>query len=200
MRITKKNTVECRYNAVKYNMILHTLPESIYHSFNQKKYIPCFALTVELWDVFCEDLRENWPRYNGTALYGGIFLVIILLVWLMESGSVTPSLLVKRMTTRYDNRLSGTKSSETFFIQTLKISWWRHQMETFPRYWPFLRGIHRSPMDSHHKGQWLEALVSSLICAWTVPSNISLFENDKNSLWGHKEIATKYISKADNCL
>ena len=23
-------------------------------------------------------------------------------------------------------------------------SWWRHQMETFPRYWPFVRGIHRS--------------------------------------------------------
>ena len=22
--------------------------------------------------------------------------------------------------------------------------WWRHQMETFPRYWPFVRGIHRS--------------------------------------------------------
>ena len=24
-------------------------------------------------------------------------------------------------------------------------AWWRHQMETFPRYWPFVRGIHRSP-------------------------------------------------------
>ena len=22
----------------------------------------------------------------------------------------------------------------------------------FPRYWPFARGIHRSPVDSHHKG------------------------------------------------
>ena len=25
-------------------------------------------------------------------------------------------------------------------------SWWRHQMETFLRYWPFVRGIHRSPV------------------------------------------------------
>ena len=33
-------------------------------------------------------------------------------------------------------------------------SWWRHQMETFPRYWPFVRGIHRSPVNSPHKGQW----------------------------------------------
>ena len=34
------------------------------------------------------------------------------------------------------------------------------------RYWPFVRGIHRSPMNSPHKGQWRGALVFSLICAW----------------------------------
>ena len=31
--------------------------------------------------------------------------------------------------------------------------------ETFPRYWPFVRGIHRSPVNSPHKGQWCGALV-----------------------------------------
>ena len=41
-------------------------------------------------------------------------------------------------------------------------TWWRHQMETFPRYWPFVRGIHRSPVNSPHKGQWRGALMSSL--------------------------------------
>ena len=45
-------------------------------------------------------------------------------------------------------------------------SWWRHQMETFPRYWPFARGIHRSPVNSPHKGQWRGALMFSLICVW----------------------------------
>ena len=34
----------------------------------------------------------------------------------------------------------------------------------FPRYWPFVRGIHRSPMNSSHKGQWRGALMFSLIC------------------------------------
>ena len=43
-------------------------------------------------------------------------------------------------------------------------SWWRHQMETLPRYWPFVRGIH--PVNSPHKGQWRGALMFSLICAW----------------------------------
>ena len=38
---------------------------------------------------------------------------------------------------------------------------WKH----FPRYWPFVRGIHKSPVNSPHKGQWRGALMFSLICA-----------------------------------
>ena len=29
---------------------------------------PYLALTGKLWGVYCEDFREKWPRYNGTAL------------------------------------------------------------------------------------------------------------------------------------
>ena len=39
---------------------------------------------------------------------------------------------------------------------------WKH----FPRYWPFVRGIHRSTVNSPHKGQWRRALMFSLICVW----------------------------------
>ena len=39
---------------------------------------------------------------------------------------------------------------------------WKH----LPRYWPFVRGIHRSPVNSPHKGQWRESLMFSLICVW----------------------------------
>ena len=39
---------------------------------------------------------------------------------------------------------------------------WKH----FPRYWPFVRGIHRSPVNSPHKGQCRGALMFSLVCAW----------------------------------
>ena len=39
---------------------------------------------------------------------------------------------------------------------------WKH----FPRYWPFVRWIHRSPVNSPHKGQWRGALMFSLICVW----------------------------------
>ena len=36
----------------------------------------------------------------------------------------------------------------------------------FPRNWPFVRGIQRSPVNSPHKGQWRGVLVFSLICVW----------------------------------
>ena len=39
---------------------------------------------------------------------------------------------------------------------------WKH----FPRYWPFVRGIHRSPVNFPHKGQWCGALIFFVIWAW----------------------------------
>ena len=40
---------------------------------------------------------------------------------------------------------------------------WKH----FPRYWPFSRLIHWSPVDSPHKGQWRGVWKLSLISVWT---------------------------------
>ena len=40
---------------------------------------------------------------------------------------------------------------------------WKH----VPRHFPFVRGIHRPPVDSLHRGQWRRALIFSLMCAWT---------------------------------
>ena len=39
---------------------------------------------------------------------------------------------------------------------------WKH----FPRNWPFVRKIHRSPVNFPHKGQWRGALMFSLIYVW----------------------------------
>ena len=49
------------------------------------------------------------------------------------------------------------------FIYHDDVIKWKH----FPRYWPFVRGTRRSPVNSPHKGQWRGALMFSLICAWT---------------------------------
>ena len=52
------------------------------------------------------------------------------------------------------------------FVDTVRalmveILKWKH----FPRYWPSVRGIHRSPVNSPHKDQWRGALMFSFICA-----------------------------------
>ena len=57
--------------------------------------------------------------------------------------------------------LKWCKVSGQFGIYDNVIKW-KH----FPRYWPFVRGIHRSPVNSPHKGQWRGVLMFSLICVW----------------------------------
>ena len=39
---------------------------------------------------------------------------------------------------------------------------WKH----FPRYWPFVQGIDRSPVNSPHKGQWRGVLMFTFIWVW----------------------------------
>ena len=39
--------------------------------------------------------------------------------------------------------------------------------KTKSHYWPFIRGFHRWPVNSPHKGQWHGALMFPLIYAWT---------------------------------
>ena len=57
-----------------------------------------------------------------------------------------------------------TKPMVTHFTDTGHddVIKWKH----FPRYWPFVRGIHRWPVNSPHKGQWRRALMFSLIFVW----------------------------------
>ena len=50
----------------------------------------------------------------------------------------------------------------TLYIFHDDVIKWKH----FPRNWLFVRGIHRSPVNSPHKGQWRTALMFSLICVW----------------------------------
>ena len=92
------------------------------------------------------------------------------------------SFILYRVTTvpesmRFVSRLQGTPS--VFIFQVIfanpierekhlnpkmhdDVMKWKH----FPRYWPYVRGIHRSPVNSPHKGRWRGALMFSLIFAW----------------------------------
>ena len=62
---------------------------------------------------------------------------------------------------------------------------WRH----FPHYWPFVRGIYRSPVvNSPYKGQWRGALMFSLICVSTNGWVNNRDAADLRHHWAHYDI------------
>ena len=72
--------------------------------------------------------------------------------WLTSPGYQTCNILIKQV--GYSDR--------DIHVHDDVIKW-----KQFLRYWPFVRGIHRSPVNSPHKGHWRRTLMFSLICAWT---------------------------------
>ena len=56
------------------------------------------------------------------------------------------------------------------YASSCQLSQWGHddviKWKHFPRCWPFVRGIHRSPANSPHQGQWRGVMMLLLICAW----------------------------------
>ena len=68
------------------------------------------------------------------------------------------------------NLYFATPSMATFLgFLTMPVSTFNNndviKWKNLPCYWPFVRGIHRSPVNSRHKGQWRGALMLSLIIA-----------------------------------
>ena len=77
----------------------------------------------------------------------------------------------------YSNAVIGSSQWRMFLHRLwsqwrsfLYSNWWLYddviKWKYFPRYWPFLRGIHRPTVNSPHKGQCRGALMFSLVCAW----------------------------------
>ena len=61
---------------------------------------------------------------------------------------------------------------------------WKH----FPRNWPFVREIHRSPVNFPHKGQWRGALMFSLIYAWINDWVNNREAGDLRRQYGHYDV------------
>ena len=64
---------------------------------------------------------------------------------------------------------------------------WKH----LPRHWPFVRGIHRSPVNSPHKGQWRGALMFSWMWAETNGSANSRYAGDLRRHGAHYDFTAK---------
>ena len=80
-------------------------------------------------------------------------------------------------------RLLDCHSACEVTVKGMMINW-----KYFPRYWPFVRGIHQSPVNSPHKDHWRGALMFVLICAWIngwVNNGEAGDLTPSSSLWRH---------------
>ena len=62
--------------------------------------------------------------------------------------------------------ISESMCRDVYEVEGISVTWWRDQKETFSALLALCAGIHRSPVNSPHKGQWRGALLFSLICTW----------------------------------
>ena len=81
-------------------------------------------------------------------------------------------------------------------------TWWRHRMGAFSALLAFVRGIHRSPVQSPHKSQWRGASFDVFnLCLNKQMSKQSIrrwIETPSRSLWRHSNIYLQFdIIKCD---
>ena len=98
-------------------------------------------------------------HYSCVSIFKHIFGSYVFtfhIALLSDVQSATKSLTKQTMSEIYD---ANGVTSPKLHDDVIK---WKH----ITRYWPFVRGIHRSPVNFPHKGQWRGALMFSLIRAW----------------------------------
>ena len=78
-----------------------------------------------------------------------------------EIGNKRPWILKGSFQCHKGNAIYSDDTCDFCLLSHDDVTKWKH----FPRYWPFVRGIHQSPVNSPHKGQWCGALMFTLICA-----------------------------------
>ena len=131
------------------------------------------------------------PCFHGGLLtpplrlgYGWAVIRFVWFTWILKIP--IPKLCLKTILLKSQVRSHGGQwvkerigaRHTTFHDDVIK---WKH----FPRCWPFVRVIHRSPVDSPHKGQWRGAWIFSLICRLSKQSRSRWFETPSRSLWRH---------------
>ena len=117
------------------------------------------SLVLNHWYVIVTLVQSSYKKHSKARLWVDVWSIISEFVsdqnWLFPSGVYWKPIVCDRGL-QYLSRLHGSHNHDD-------VIKWKH----FPHYWPFVRVIHRWPVNSPHKSQWRGALMFSLICAWT---------------------------------
>ena len=111
--------------------------------------------------------RVHWNRFMRPLID------VDVIAFVSDAGKKSPCALRKPAPSLWFTFLSGGVVGSCNYYLSSKLPTvlctlhddvikWKH----FPRYGPFAWGIHRSPVNSPHRGQWRGALMFALICAW----------------------------------
>ena len=121
------------------------------------KWHPCAdEMNVQYWIPYMLLFSLDQPV---DILGEGVHTVLLLIA--LTLGQTQSPIHREEVSLFIDQLPTNSEIQLNLFIHDDVIKW-KH----FPRYWSFVRGIHRSPVNSPHKGQWRGALMFSLNCAW----------------------------------
>ena len=115
--------------------------------------ISLFALKICYWQV---ETNLTMPFVWSNSLWD---FKKTLLLWNCEAPALKLIYFLWFQDSLLNNWTAAAMYIQTLVNQVLighdDVIKWKH----FPRYWPFVRGIHRSPVNSPRKGQWRGALI-----------------------------------------
>ena len=88
---------------------------------------------------------------------------------------------MRSLTDSYDVILKNMINRLLTYQQYDDVITWKH----FPRYWPIVRGIHRSPLDPLHKSQWALIVFFDVLLNKRLnkQSSFRWFDTPRRSLW-----------------
>ena len=143
--VTRPHWIGHHYSCIKTNDVV--ISRRTYNLFTMKSCHGKVSNTTGfLWD---ESTDDRWVFRKSQQCEDVVFPLLL----------ASTSCWTNRANFCYHWLLQVMWDSATLHDDVIK---WKH----FPRYWPFERGIHRSPVNSPHKGQWRGALMFSLIWVW----------------------------------
>ena len=97
----------------------------------------------------CVSHISAWEHYNGIQIYS-VFRINLFCTSVMQYDIIDLLIIATILVPVHTGQVHDDV-----------IKW-----KQFPRYWPFVRGNHRWPVNSPHKDQWRGALIFYLIYAW----------------------------------
>ena len=186
------NTLHMRLSGCSNNPTVFVL-FSLYINWNFSNCVKCFlskivlhlptglSCTLVQWWIGKLRQRQNYRPFVDAIFVDPfssfkiiVFCIPIPLRFISHDPINTKPVLVQimawRRTSGCTRMATGSQQTKAYLQQTSFIRFGcmmtSKRYKKNPRYWPFVREIHRSPVNSPHQGQWRGALMFSLICDW----------------------------------